>query len=154
MEISEHSIPPAGRILAIDPGRRRIGLALSDPGRILAQPLMTLECRGPRRDVEAIAELAATHEVVGIVVGLPLNMDGSRGPGCEAAEILMERLRARTGMPVAGWDERLSSAQAERMLIGSGMRRDKRRRGGVVDRVAAALILESFLASLERAGGE
>ena len=139
--------PATGRVLAIDPGSRRIGLAISDPSRMLAQPFQTLESRGGRRDVEAIALIAREHDVVGIVVGLPLNMDGSRGPACELAEQFMERLRQGTGLPVVGWDERLTSVQAERTLAEAGTRRDRRRGGGAVDRVAAALLLQSFLAS-------
>jgi putative Holliday junction resolvase len=154
MDISEHSIPPSGRILAIDPGERRIGLALSDPGRILAQPLLTLDARGGRRDAEAIRDVAAEHEVVAIVVGLPVNMDGSHGPAYQEVERFMDRVRAASGLPVVGWDERLTSVQAERTLIEAGVRREKRRRGGAIDRIAAALILESFLGSLPASGGQ
>ena len=154
MGISDHSIPPSGRILAIDPGRRRIGLALSDPGRILAQPLLTLDARGPRKDAEAIARIAVEHDVVAIVVGLPVNMDGSHGTSYQEAEQMIDRVRAASGLPVVGWDERLTSVQAERTLIEAGMPREKRRRGGAVDRVAAALILESFLGSLPPSGGD
>ena len=117
---------------------------------MLAQPLVTLDARGPRKDVQAIARIAVEQEAVTIVVGLPLNMDGSAGPAHAEAIQVMERLRQETDVPVTGIDERLTSVQAERTLIGAGMRREKRRRGGAVDRVAAALILESFLALLER----
>lgn len=146
------ALPPIGRILGIDPGTHRIGVAVSDPMRILAQPLVTVRSRGERRDVEALGELARRHEVVAIVVGLPLNMDGTPGTGYDAAERLMERLRQVTGLPVMGWDERLTSAQAERTLVEAGVSARKRRRRGATDRVAAALILESFLASLGEAG--
>jgi putative Holliday junction resolvase len=146
------ALPSSGRLLAIDPGSKRIGVALSDPGRILAQPLTTLDRRSDRRDAEAIKALAAAHEVVAIVVGLPINMDGSRGPACAAAEVLLERLRLVCGVPVVGWDERLTSAQAERLLVSAGVRRDERRRGAT-DRIAAALILESFLGACAAAGG-
>jgi putative pre-16S rRNA nuclease len=148
MSVSD-SIPHQGRILGVDPGTRRIGIALSDPDRILAQPLTTVSSRGARRDVEEIQKLAREHQVVGIVVGLPLNMDGTRGAAAEAAEALMNRLRAATGLPVVPWDERLSSVEATRTLIRAGVRRETRRKSGAVDRVAASLILESFLASLE-----
>jgi putative Holliday junction resolvase len=145
-------IPSCGRLLAIDPGSKRIGVAVSDPGRILAQPLTTLVRRSDRRDAEAIQALATQHEVVAIVVGLPINMDGSRGSACAAAEALLERLRAACGMPVVGWDERLTSAQAERLLVSAGVRREERRQGAT-DRIAAALILESFLGACAAAGG-
>lgn len=146
-------IPSGGRLLAVDPGSKRIGVALSDPGRILAQPLTTLERRGDRRDAEAIKALALQHEAVAIVVGLPINMDGSRGSACVAAEAFAERLRAACGVPVVGWDERLTSAQAERLLVSAGVRREQRRKGGATDRIAAALILESFLGACAVAGG-
>ena len=144
--------PQQGRVLAVDPGTRRIGLAISDPTRMLATPLDTLEGRGERRDVEAIVAVAREREAAGIVVGLPVNMDGTHGPAYQAAAKLLERIRVQSGLPVAGWDERLTSVQAERTLIAAGVRRKKRRRSGAIDRVAAALILESFLAFL--ANGE
>jgi putative Holliday junction resolvase len=122
-------------------------VALSDPDRILAQPLTTLSSRGRRRDLEALVELARQHDAVAIVVGLPYNMDGSQGASFAAAARLLEDLQHASGLPVRGWDERLTSVQAERTLIAAGVRRDRRRKG-TVDRVAAALILESFLASL------
>lgn len=148
MSASSLSIPSLGRILAVDPGSRRIGVALSDPQRILAQPLTTLSSGGRRRDVQALVELAREHEAVAVVVGLPYHMDGSEGPSFASAVRLIEDLRDASGLPVCGWDERLTSVQAERTLISAGVRRDKRRRKGTVDRVAAALILESFLTSL------
>ncbi len=148
MSRSSPSIPSHGRILAVDPGSRRIGVALSDPDRIVAQPLTTLSSGGRRKDVAALVELAREHEAVAIVVGLPYNMDGSEGPSFAAAARLVEDLQDASGLPVRGWDERLTSVQAERTLISAGVRRDRRRRKGMVDRVAAALILESFLASL------
>lgn len=148
MSPSSSSIPSQGRILAVDPGSRRIGVALSDPERIIAQPLTTLSSRGRRRDVEVLVKLAREHDAVALVVGLPYNMDGSQGPSFAAAARLVEDLQEASGLPVRGWDERLTSVQAERTLISAGVRRDGRRRKGTVDRVAAALILESFLASL------
>jgi len=96
--------------------------------------------------------LAALHEAVAIVVGLPINMDGSRGAACVAAEAFAERLRTVCGLPVVGWDERLTSAQAERLLVSAGVRREQRRQGAT-DRIAAALILESFLGACAVAGG-
>jgi putative Holliday junction resolvase len=145
--VDPSEFPAVGRLLAVDAGRRRIGLALSDPSQMLAQPFRTLEARGEARDAEAIARLAREHEVAGIVVGLPLNMDGTGGPECDHARSLIEALRRASGLPVAAWDERLTSVQAERTLVEAGVRRDRRRRGGAVDRVAAALLLQSFLAA-------
>jgi putative Holliday junction resolvase len=149
MSSSLPDFPSTGRVLGVDNGTHRIGVALSDPRRVLAQPLTTMRSRGEGADVEALVEIARQHEVVGIVVGLPVNMDGSRGPACEASERLMEALRRASGLPVRGWDERLTSVQAERSLRAAGLRASRRRQKGIVDRVAAALILESFLAALE-----
>ena len=135
----------AGRVLALDPGRVRIGLALSDPTRTLAQGLPTLSSRGREKDLESLAALAVEREVALIVVGCPTNLDGSRSTMTDHAERLAADLGERTGLPVELWDERLSSAQAERTLIEGGVRREDRR--GAVDRVAAVLILQGFLDS-------
>jgi putative Holliday junction resolvase len=148
MSPSPLSIPSHGRILAVDPGSRRIGVALSDPDRIVAQPLITLSSGGRRKDVAALVELAREHGAVAVVVGLPYNMDGSEGPSFAACARLIKDLLDASGLPVRGWDERLTSVQAERTLVSAGVRRDRRRLEGMVDRVAAALILESFLAFL------
>lgn len=136
---------PPGRILAIDPGRVRMGLAVSDPMGILARGLPTLESAGRRKDLEALEAIVRENEVAEIVVGHPLSMDGSRGQMTDFAERLAEDLRERTGLPVSLWDERLSSVEAERSLIARNVRREDRK--GMRDRVAAALILQGFLDS-------
>ena len=135
--------PPVGRVLAIDPGRVRIGLAMSDPMGIVANGLPTLESAGRRRDLDALDALVREHEIAEIVVGRPLGLDGGRGQMTDFAERLAEDLRVRTGLPVRLWDERLSSAEAERALIAGNVRREDRK--GLRDRVAAALILQGFL---------
>jgi putative pre-16S rRNA nuclease len=132
-----------GRILAIDPGTRRIGVALSDPTATIATPLETITAAGARRAAEQLAALCRRHEVALVVVGWPRNMDGSRGPSARQAEALAERLRAAVSVPVELWDERLSTAAAERSLIEADVRRDERRR--TRDRVAAAVILQGYL---------
>ncbi len=132
-----------GRILAIDPGTRRIGVALSDPTATIATPLETITAAGERRAAEQVAALCRHHEVARVVVGWPRNMDGSRGPSARHAEALAERLRAAVSVPVELWDERLSTAAAERTLIEADVRRDERRR--TRDRVAAAVILQGYL---------
>jgi putative Holliday junction resolvase len=120
-----------------------MGLAMSDPMGILAQGLPTLESSGRRKDLDALGALVQEKEIAEIVVGHPLSMDGSRGQMTEFAERLAEDLRARTGLPVSLWDERLSSVEAERALIARNVRREDRK--GLRDRVAAALILQGFL---------
>ena len=132
------------RILAIDPGTRRIGVALSDPTGTIATPLATITAvGGAGRIIEQVLELSRRHDVTAVVVGWPRNMDGSRGPVARHAEAFAERLRAALRVPVELWDERLSTAAAERTLLEAGLRRDERRR--LRDRLAAALILQSYL---------
>ena len=131
------------RILAIDYGTRRIGLALSDPMGITAQPLETLTRTSPAADIEHIVRIIEEREVHCAVIGLPRNLDGSPGALWEESEAFRLKLQEASGIEVEGWDERLSSVEAERMLISADVSR--RRRKGAVDRVAAALILQSYL---------
>lgn len=130
--------------IALDPGSRRIGVAISDPSGIIAQPLTTLEggAKGnfPLPDLR---RLIAERNVDGVVIGLPRRLDGSHGPEAQAAEALARQLRDELDLPVELWDERLTSVQAERLLVDAGVRRKKRR--GATDRIAAALILQGFL---------
>ena len=124
-----------GRILAVDLGTRRIGLALSDPIGITAQPLPTLQAKG--------WSIAGEHEVQSFVVGLPLRMDGSSGPEARRAERFAEKLRQATNLTVRTWDERLTTVMSERSLIESGRSRKKRR--AAIDSAASILILQSYL---------
>jgi putative holliday junction resolvase len=127
-----------GRILALDPGERRIGLAISDPLGITAQGLPTFD----RKKSDLVAHLRALtseYEVVRIVVGHPLAMSGREGDASRRATELAGALRDALSIPVEMWDERLSSAEAQRVLAGS------RAEKGAVDRVAAVLILQGYL---------
>ncbi|MHB8732062.1 MAG: Holliday junction resolvase RuvX [bacterium] len=134
---------PTGRILAIDLGTKRIGIALSDPTAMIATPLETLTGLGERRAAAHVAELCRRHDVAAVIVGWPRNMDASRGPAARQAEAFADRLRTLLPVPVELWDERLSTAAAERALIEADVRREERRRSR--DRVAAALILQGYL---------
>jgi putative holliday junction resolvase len=129
--------------MALDFGDRRIGIALSDPMGITARPLLTLERKSWDRDLEAIRSLTAEHEVQRIVVGLPLDMDGSSGPRVRITETFMERVRKATGVPVLPFDERLTTVQAERTLLEADVSRARRRE--VIDQVAAVILLQAFL---------
>ena len=132
------------RWLGIDIGQRRYGVAISDANGGIAYPLTTLSTeKGGAPPIKALAKLVGERKVVGIVVGLPERMDGSRGPEARNAEFIAEQLRVDLGVPVELWDERLTTAEAERLLIMAGVRRKKRR--GATDRIAAAIILQSFL---------
>jgi len=131
------------RYLGLDVGDRRIGVALSDETETLATGLETIERVGPRRDLRSIADLAETHGVGEVVVGLPRNMDGSLGPRAQKTLEFMDALRPRLGVPVVAWDERLTSVVATRALIEGGVSR--RNRKGAVDKVSAVLILQNYL---------
>ncbi len=134
------------RILGVDHGEKRIGLALSDPLALFAQPLTVLERHDRlRSDLRAIAALCKEHEVEEIVIGLPLDMNGSVGAKAQEVRDFAARLRESTGLPIIEWDERLSTVAAERALIEGGLRRQRRKQ--VVDKTAAALILSSYLDS-------
>lgn len=138
-------------ILGIDFGERRIGVAGSDALGITAQPLSVVERKSRREDVARIGELASRRKAEVIVVGLPLNMDGSAGPAARRARRFAAALRRELGLEVEEWDERLSTAEAERALIASDKRRARRRE--VRDAVAAALILQGYL-DAQRGAGE
>ncbi len=131
--------------MAIDPGRVRVGVALTDPERRIAQPHATIDRRRPGGLLASICQLIRDQEVGGVVVGLPLQLDGSQGDEALAARELGREIHDRTGLPVDFLDERLTTRQAERSLVAAGVSRRRRREVG--DRVAAALILESALAS-------
>ena len=131
------------RILALDVGSKTIGLAVSDPLGLTAQGLETLRRKNKRTDFDGLARILEQYEVVELVVGYPLRMSGSAGPQAERMAEFAEQLRKRFQLPVHLWDERLTTAQAGRVLRSTDM--SIRRRGQVVDRLAAVLILQSFL---------
>lgn len=135
-------------LLGIDFGERRIGVAASDSLGLTAQPVSVLERKSLAEDIAHIAELARRRRARGIVVGLPLNMDGSAGPAARRARRFATALRRELGLEVELWDERLSTVQAERALIESHERRTRRRQAR--DEVAAALILQSYLDARRR----
>ncbi len=139
-------LPP--RVLALDWGTKRIGVAVSDPLGIMAQPLPTIANEGEEKVLAALRRVIEEKEVARIVVGLPVNMDGSAGPAALAAKEFAEMIARKIGLPVETWDERLTSADADSRLAESGMHWRRRKRH--VDQVAAALILQSWL---ERRGG-
>jgi putative Holliday junction resolvase len=139
-----------GRILGIDLGTKTIGLAVSDEAATIAQPLRTLRRVGPRKDVEAVARVVAEWEIERVVLGDPLEMDGSPGRLADEVARFANALAETTGLPVETWDERLTTVAAERALIEGNVRRGQRRK--VIDQVAAALILQGWLDRARRAG--
>lgn len=130
-------------MLAIDLGTVRVGLALSDPLRLTAQPAGKLPRRSLKDRLEPLLEIVRRHEVGLVVVGHPLLMSGEAGESAKDAETFAARLRSETAVPVVLWDERLTSVQANRALLEGDVRRSKRRE--VVDAAAAALLLQSWL---------
>ncbi len=136
--------PDPGRILGLDLGEIRVGLALSDPLGITAQPAGTLDRKGSPPIVDRIGSFVNEHEVTRIVVGHPLRLSGEAGERAAESEAFAERLRKR--MPeveVELWDERLTTAEAERVMISADVSRKKRRRK--IDTLAAVLILQSYM---------
>lgn len=135
----------ATRIMALDPGTKRIGVALSDELGWTARPLETFERRTLAQDVAHIRRLVQEHEVHEIVMGLPIRLNGEMGPEAEGVKQFIQQLEASLDVPVVAWDERLTTKSAEELLIQANVSRKKRR--GVVDRIAAAILLQSYLRS-------
>lgn len=139
------SLPAKGRLLGIDTGTVRVGLAVSDPDRILASPLDTYTRQNPDADAEYFQRIVKTEQIVGLVVGLPISLNDTEGPKAKEARDYAEWLTQITGLPVAFADERFTSSIAEDALIAGGVKRDKRK--GKRDRIAAVLILQGYLDS-------
>lgn len=131
------------RIMAIDYGDAHTGIAVSDPTGLLAGYTDTITAYRPEVVAERIAALAAEHGAEELVLGHPLNMDGTRGPRAEKAEAMASLLREATGLPVVLWDERRTTVDAHQILFSAGKNAKKRKK--VVDAVAASLILEGYL---------
>ncbi|MDH5626525.1 MAG: Holliday junction resolvase RuvX [Nitrospira sp.] len=132
-----------GRILALDYGTKRIGVALSDELKWTAQPLETFERRVLDWDIAHIASLVTVHEVERVVLGFPLQLDGREGPAVLAMRAFAAKLEAGISVPIVLWDERMTTKAAEDLLIAADVSRKKRK--DAVDRVAAAILLQSYL---------
>jgi putative Holliday junction resolvase len=138
------------RVMAVDPGSKRVGIAVSDPTETIAQALPTVPAEPAATLASRLAEIAQAQQAHRIVVGLPLRLDGTHGPEAAAARRLAHGLRQASRLPVEMVDERLTTAEAERSLIAGGMRRAKRRVS--IDGVAATLLLQGHLDRRARAG--
>ena len=136
-------LPPSGKLLGLDLGTKTIGVAISDGLRMTATPLETIARTKFTADAERLAELVIENAAAAFVLGLPLNMDGSEGPRVQSTRAFARSLKAKLPLPLLFWDERLSTAAVDRMLIEGGTRRA--RRAEVVDKLAAAYILQGFL---------
>lgn len=141
-----------GRILGIDYGERRVGIALSDPTATIAQPLTVILRRaGKRPPVQAVADLAAQHDVEGFVIGLPLTLAGEESDWTREVRTFGEKLQQRTGLGVTFADERMTSVMAERAVRSLGLKRSERERKDRIDTTAATLILQMHLDRMKQA---
>ncbi len=135
--------PRARRVLALDVGDRRIGVAVSDELGLTAQGVTTIHRRSWAADLDDIARLVETWRAETIVVGLPLTLEGAIGPRAQTVQAFIKRLGSAVKVPILTWDERFSTVTAERVLIDANLSRAKRR--GVIDKTAAVVILQHFL---------
>jgi len=136
-------LPPRGALIGLDLGSKTIGVAASDPDRRVAAPVETISRKRFSLDAKRILDLAAERRAAGLVLGLPINMDGSEGPRAQATRAFARNLARLTDLPIALWDERLSTAAVERALIAVDASRAKRK--NVIDQHAAAYILQGAL---------
>jgi|SRR5690554_1799429 len=144
------ALPPKGPLAGLDLGDKTIGVAVSDLRRGVATPLETVRRKKFTLDAARLLEIVRAREVAGLVLGLPLNMDGSEGPRCQATRAFARNLSGLADLPIGFWDERLSTVAAERALLEADTSR--RKRAQVIDHVAAAYILQGFLDRLATAG--
>jgi putative Holliday junction resolvase len=136
-------LPPRGALIGLDLGTKTIGVAASDPDRRLAAPVETVARKKFGDDARRLLELAAERHAVGFVLGLPINMDGTEGPRAQSTRAFARSFAKLTALPIALWDERLSTAAVERALIAADASRAKRK--AVIDQHAASYILQGAL---------
>jgi putative holliday junction resolvase len=141
------ALPPSGALIGLDPGEKRIGVAVSDTTRLIASSLEQITRAKFTTDADAILKLYDARQCAGFVIGLPLNMDGSSGPAAQSARAFARNLVAKRDVPLLLWDERLSTAAVTRTLIEGDASR--RRRGEVVDKMAAAYMLQGALDAMQ-----
>jgi len=141
-------LKPGVPLIGIDAGTRTLGLALSDVTRTIASPLTVLRRTKFKVDAAALLRIAAEHRIAGFVLGLPTNLDGTSGPRVQATRAFARNLNALCELPILLWDERLSTAAAERMLIEADASR--KRRAEVIDKLAATIILQGALDRMRR----
>ncbi len=138
------ALPSGQRLLGLDLGSKTIGLAISDSGLAVASPLETIRRKKFTADAEALIALIGERGIGALVLGLPKNMDGSEGPRAQSTRQFATNLLEKIDIPIALWDERLSTAEVERVLIDQADM-TRKRRGEVIDKMAASVILQGFL---------
>ena len=146
-ELAE-TLKPGERLIGLDLGEKTIGVALSDILRMVASPLVTLQRSKFTTDAESLTQLIEKHAVGGLVIGLPLNMNGTEGPSAQSARAFARNFEAKRSMPMLFWDERLSTHAVTRTLLDADMSRARRKE--VVDKMAAAFILQGVLDGMRR----
>lgn len=142
------ALPRGGRLMGLDLGEKTIGIAVGDPGHMIATPITTIRRKKFTEDVQALLKLIDDRQVGGLIIGLPLNMDGSEGPRCQSVRQFANNLAKLRDLPMAFWDERLSTVAVTRDMIAADLSRSKRAK--IVDESAAAFILQGALDSLGR----
>lgn len=140
-------LPRRTRLLGLDLGEKTIGLAVSDPGLTIASPIDTIRRGKFTRDAATLLDLIKDRDVGGLVIGLPVNMDGTEGPRCQSTRQFAANFMEKLDIPIAFWDERLSTAAVQRLLTDEADM-TRKRRGEVVDKMAAAYILQGALDSV------
>ncbi|MFD2207774.1 Holliday junction resolvase RuvX [Kiloniella antarctica] len=139
------------RLIGLDPGTKTIGMAVSDRNFTVASPIGTIKRTKFKRDAEELKAICLDRNIGGIIMGLPVNMDGTEGPRCQSVRTLADNLQTIAGieLPIAFWDERMSTSAVERFLIGEADM-TRKRRSEVVDKAAAAYILQGALDAIQR----
>ncbi len=136
-------LKPNMRLMGLDVGEKTIGIALSDVSRMIASPLETIERKTFTKDMERLAQLLDMHRVGGVIIGYPINMNGTEGPRCQSIRQFARNVAEKHPVPLLLWDERMSTMAVERTMIEAGMTRQ--RRDQIVDKLAASYILQGFL---------
>ncbi|MGE3628194.1 MAG: Holliday junction resolvase RuvX [Hyphomicrobiales bacterium] len=150
IELLAGRLGPGKRLMGLDLGTKTIGLAISDVTRTIATPFQTIRRTKFSEDARALLGMVERESVAGLIMGLPLNMDGSEGPRVQSTRAFVRNLATLTDVPIVLWDERLSTAAAERTLLEADTSR--KRRSEVIDKMAAAFILQGALDRLARLG--
>ncbi len=143
-------LPPDGRVLGLDVGETTIGLALSDAGRRIASPLSTIERTKFSKDMAKLESIVSSNKIVGLVIGYPINMDGSLGPRTQSTRTFVSNMGKHINLPMLLWDERLSTMAVERMMLEADMSR--KRRAELVDKLAASYMLQGYLDNAKNSG--
>lgn len=140
-------IPSQGRLLGLDVGEKTIGLSLCDASRMIASPLDIIERVKLAKDLQELIRVVETHRVVGLIIGYPLNMDGTEGPKCQSVRQFARNIEPKIKLPMLRWDERMSTMAATRVMLEADLSRQ--RRGEIVDKLAASYILQGALDALK-----